>query len=510
MSLRFRLILLIVALMGLVAVALSALHLDTLIRSLSADAAKQSELASQQVSSFLSDHVNQHYKERATPQNMEETRAVWRDIVATDPDIATMLEKMMALSHSLVEINVADEHKSVLASSNPLRVGSPLALLQPLSDWEKRPLQQRVMDLVTKRPDYEVTVPIGNLGQSEPLFTVQVVSSGVFLRNALMPEVKRLAEVSGGMLAVSLLLTVLATQTILLPLRRIEQTIDRIVQGNYGKQAAHGGVAKEFAVVESKLNLLGEKFRGASEDAKELRHNVGHLLERMASQIDVAARLTAISKLTSGVAHEIKNPLNAISLRLDLLRETLGLPEEEIIKEIDILHKEVMRLDRVVKTFLDFSRPVEVHFSDLDLAQLAREVVALLGPQAKSLNVNLEIAAKDAALMRGDPDMLKQVLVNLATNALEAMKGGGKLDVKVANGSNVVTLDIADNGPGIDPKLRDKVFQLYFTTKPGGSGIGLAMTYRAVQLHNGTIDFASESGRGTTFHIQFPAKGVHA
>ena len=123
---------------------------------------------------------------------------------------------------------------------------------------------------MTRTPDYEVTVPIGNLGQSQPLFTVQVVSSGVFLREALRPDVERLAEVSGGVLAVSLLLTVLATQTILRPLRQIEETIDRIVQGNYGGGRSRGAMAKEFAVVESKLDLLGQKFRGAREDASEL------------------------------------------------------------------------------------------------------------------------------------------------------------------------------------------------------------------------------------------------
>jgi signal transduction histidine kinase len=515
MSLRLRLILLIVALVALVAVTLSALHLDTLLRSLSEDAAKQSELASQQVSSFLSDHVNQHYKDRATPATMEETRAVWRDIVSTDPDIANMLEKMMALSHSLVEINVADEHHAVLVSSNPQRVGMPIVKMDSLSDWGKRPLNRRLLDLMARRPDYEVAVPIGNIGQNEPLFTVQVVSSGVFLRDALMPDVERLAAVSGGVLAVSLLLTLLATQTILRPLRHIEETIDRIVQGNYGGEQSRGAMAKEFAVVETKLNLLGQKFRGAREDASELRSNVGQLLERMATQIDVGARLAAISRLTGGVAHEIKNPLNAIALRLDLLGAKLGAPDEdlvpkkELVNDIEILSKEVLRLDRVVKTFLDFSRPVEVHFLKLDLAELAREVCVLLSPQAKVAHVDLVFeASSEVAQMRGDADMLRQVILNLVTNAIEAMKDGGKIVVKVAQETQAVVMDITDTGPGIDPKLRDRVFQLYFTTKTRGSGIGLAMTFRAVQMHNGTIDFASETGRGTTFHIQFPVMDV--
>jgi signal transduction histidine kinase len=516
MSLRLRLILLIVALVALVAVALSALHLDTLLRSLSEDAAKQSELASQQVSSFLSDHVNQHYKDRATPSTMEQTRAVWRDIVATDPDIATMLEKMMALSHSLVEINVSDQDQIVLVSSNPQRAGTKLDRLESLPEWEKRPVNSRLLDLMMHRPDYEVTVPIGNLGQNKPLFTVQVVSSGVFLRNALMPDVERLAAVSGGVLAVSLLLTLLATQTILRPLRHIEETIDRIVQGNYGGEQSRGAMAKEFAAVETKLNLLGQKFRGAREDASELRNNVGQLLERMATQIDVGARLAAISRLTGGVAHEIKNPLNAIALRLDLLLAKLEMPEEEpiareeLVKDIDILSKEVLRLDRVVKTFLDFSRPVEVHLLRLDLAELTREVCALLTPQAKLAHIELQSEApEEKAEMRGDADMLRQIILNLITNAIEAMKDGGKILVKVSQKAQAVMLDISDTGPGIDPKMRDRVFQLYFTTKPRGSGIGLAMTFRAVQMHNGTIDFASETGRGTTFHIQFPALDVH-
>ena len=100
---------------------------------------------------------------------------------------------------------------------------------------------------------------------------------------------------------------------------------------------------------------------------------------------------------------------------------------------------------------------------------------------------------------------MKQAILNLVTNAFEAMKGGGRLRIAVENGGDFVDLVVADNGPGIPLELRDKVFQLYFTTKEKGSGIGLAMTYRAVQLHNGTVDFVTESGRGTTFRLRFPA-----
>jgi signal transduction histidine kinase len=113
--------------------------------------------------------------------------------------------------------------------------------------------------------------------------------------------------------------------------------------------------------------------------------------------------------------------------------------------------------------------------------------------------------------IRGDADLLKQAILNLVTNAIEAMKNGGSVTLRVQpEPPNRIVLEVADDGPGIPAELRDKVFQLYFTTKTRGSGIGLAMIFRAVQLHNGTISFASEDGKGTTFRLEFPASIRHA
>jgi signal transduction histidine kinase len=506
MSLRIRLILLIGVLVALVAVALSALHLDSLVDSLSTQALDRSVQAGQQVSTFVADHINQLPEQFKNRDNLAET-------VAGDPDISSMLERAVALSQAIVEINVASQEGVILVSSNPPRTGEKLASLQAFSTWINGRFYRRLLDLVERRrPDYQVTSQLGIGGQ--PIFTIQVVTSNVLLRDALFPDVRTLAEVSGGALLVSLVLTVLATNRVLRPLKRIEQTIDRIAQGTYRDDESNEMLATEFAALESKLNLLGQKFRGAREEASEMRHNLEELLERMASQLDVASRLSAISRITGGVAHEIKNPLNAISLRLELLRARLGAPEEELGAELDILLKEVTRLDRVVKTFLDFSRPVEVRFQEVDLESLAREVADLMTPQSRLAGIVLQFERAGAGgpplRIRGDADMLKQAVLNLVTNALEAMKGGGHLSMSVARTGDAVKLDVADDGPGIPPGLREKVFHLYFTTKPAGSGIGLAMTYRTVQLHNGTIDFTSEDGRGTTFHLQFPAIAGHA
>jgi signal transduction histidine kinase len=336
----------------------------------------------------------------------------------------------------------------------------------------------------------------------------------VLLRNTLLPEIQTMAAVSGGALLVSLMLTALFANRVLRPVRRIEQTIDRIAQGNTGDEAA-GSILphqpKEFAALYTKLDLLGQKFRGARQDASTLKHSLDQMVERMASQLDVATRLAAISRISGGVAHEIKNPLNAISLRLDLLRARVlaGAPEESLTPEIDVLSTEVRRLDRVVKTFLDFSRPLEVRLTEVDLGTLAKEVTILMTPQARVGGIEVTFEEPGGpALIRGDADLLKQAILNLVTNATEAMKNGGHLRVSVSHKGDSVAIEVADDGPGIPPEVRDKVFQLYFTTKERGSGIGLALTYRAVQLHNGTVDFASDSG-GTMFRLQFPALVHH-
>ena len=325
MSLRVRLVLLILAVVALAAVALSAVELQTLVNLLTVDAIERSSLTGQQVSALLRDHIERYSEDYPAPQGLEEVKALWNDIVSDDEQFHKLLLQMMASSLSLREINVAGENGIILASSNPAAVRAPIERRQNFDTWGKTPWYRRTLDLVTRHPDWEIIVGLGVGEQDKPIFTIQVVTSSVFLRDALRPQIVWLGWVSGGAMGLSLLLTMLATTRALRPVKRIEDTIDRIAQGTVGGEDSGGsspdeGLAKEFRVVESKLNLLGQQFRGAREDASELRHNVDLLLERMASQLDVATRLAAISRLTGGVAHEIKNPLNAIALRLEGLR----------------------------------------------------------------------------------------------------------------------------------------------------------------------------------------------
>jgi signal transduction histidine kinase len=226
---------------------------------------------------------------------------------------------------------------------------------------------------------------------------------------------------------------------------------------------------------------------------------------RLEDQIDLAAKLTAIGKLTSGVAHEVKNPLNAMVLQLELLKAKLGDDQIKVSPQLDVLTAELRRLDRVVKTFLDFTRPVELHLMDVEIPVLVREVFTLAEPQAAQNNVQLVFDSNGTVpRLRLDPDLMKQALLNLVLNGCQAMPQGGELKVTPRVHSDHVDIDIADQGTGIPSEVRSRIFALFFSTKPSGSGIGLAMAFRIVQLHNGKLDFASEVNRGTTFRVSLP------
>lgn len=226
---------------------------------------------------------------------------------------------------------------------------------------------------------------------------------------------------------------------------------------------------------------------------------------QLQSQLDVSTRLTAINRLTGGVAHEIKNPLNAIALHLEVMKAKLVEPNT-VSTELEVIEREIARLDRVVKTFLDFTRPVELDRQTVDLAALLDEVAALVSPQATGAGVRIQVeTGARPALIRADRDLLKHAILNVVVNGIESMSGGGDLRIGLATAGDEYSVTIQDQGSGIPAEVRDRVFDLYFTTKVGGSGIGLAMAFRVVHLHGATIDFTSTPGRGTTFELRIAA-----
>src|SRR5438874_1917311 len=229
-------------------------------------------------------------------------------------------------------------------------------------------------------------------------------------------------------------------------------------------------------------------------------------LESIDTQLQVSERLAALGRITAGVAHEVKNPLNSMRLWLENLKESLS-PENDGASQqaVQVLDKEIDRLDQVVKRFLDFTRPMDVRLEATQLADLLKEVLEIAKPQLQKSNIQLaQLLPIDVPEVYVDRALLKQAVLNLVLNAAEAMPNGGQLRLVLSRRGEMAEISVGDTGKGIPLENRQKIFQLFFTTRPGGSGIGLASTFRIVQLLNGSIDFTSEVGRGTTFRIELP------
>ena len=226
-------------------------------------------------------------------------------------------------------------------------------------------------------------------------------------------------------------------------------------------------------------------------------------MKRLESQLDYATRIAALSRITSGVAHEVKNPLHAMVLHLELLRTKIEAGRDPG-NHVEVLTSEVNRLNRVVQTFLDFTRPVKMQTRKHSVKTLLEEVV-VLAPVNSDPHITIELKNSEEDLkIEADLDLLKQGLLNIVVNACQAMPEGGTLTLSSEQVGNQVEISIEDTGGGIPDELKEKIFNLYFTTKEKGSGIGLAQAFRAVQMHGGAIEVESEIGKGTRFKIQLP------
>jgi signal transduction histidine kinase len=230
-------------------------------------------------------------------------------------------------------------------------------------------------------------------------------------------------------------------------------------------------------------------------------------VRKIEDELEISRRLSAIGRLTSGVAHEVKNPINAIVVHLEVLRQKLQELPPDTRRHMDIISNEIRRLDRVVHTLVEFYRPVELKRSEFDLNRLIEDVVMLAKLEAASHGHYVEVHLSPKPLVvRADYDMLKQSLLNIVLNGLQAMEGQARSTLAITateTHDRLGAIKVRDEGPGIPPEIQDKIYNLYFTTKPTGSGIGLAMTYRIMQLHSGSLTFKT-SERGTEFTMELP------
>ncbi|HEY1462491.1 MAG TPA: ATP-binding protein [Terriglobales bacterium] len=234
-------------------------------------------------------------------------------------------------------------------------------------------------------------------------------------------------------------------------------------------------------------------------------------VRRIEDEIELSRRMSASGRLTRGVAHEVKNPINAIVLHLQLLQNKLQQIDPDTRRHMEIIDSEIHRLDRVVQILVDFTRQRDLHLEDIDLRRVLEDVALLAAPDAEQHGVMItrDLVAEPLPV-KIDVDFMKQAILNVVLNGIQAMPQGGNLSLRARKEDEFVLMEIQDQGGGIPGELQGKIFELYFTTKESGTGIGLAQTYQILQWHYGSVDFESIQGKGTTFRLRIPLAELRA
>jgi signal transduction histidine kinase len=278
-------------------------------------------------------------------------------------------------------------------------------------------------------------------------------------------------------------------------------------------------------VIRSSLSRLGRGDLGADRsicrDDEEFRE-LGDVFDQVSAQLRAASpegikprsspNCRAASRwsgrLTAGVAHEMKNPLNAMTIHLELLKQKLA-AGTSASQHVEIIEQEIRRLDERIQGFLKFVRPDEAKFGPVAVAPLVSSVLDAVQPEAHRAGVSIERGCNDGGLLvEGDGAQLRDAFLNLAQNAIQAMPKGGRLGISCAVLPNRrVSVRVEDTGVGIAPENLTKIFELYYTTKERGTGVGLSMVYRTIQIHNGEIDVESTVGVGRRLSSYLPAGG---
>lgn len=262
-----------------------------------------------------------------------------------------------------------------------------------------------------------------------------------------------------------------------------------------------------FNVVGAVTGILGDRGKRArarsERSADELQKAYAELRQTF-EQLLQADRLTSLGELSAAVVHEVRNPLSAIKGAVEIIED--GLPLDSPRREFaDIAKREVERLDRLVKEFLSFARPAKPATAPADVNEIVRSIAQLIGQRAATQNVSVELAlATDLPLVTVDDEQIKQVLLNLALNALQAMPTEGRLILRTAKAGDAVVVETEDEGGGVDPAIAARIFDPFFTTKEKGIGLGLSVAYKIAAQHSGSLKVLS-GARGAIFRLLLPS-----
>ena len=449
----------------------------------------------------------------------------------TDPGLRAILESAI-YGESVTGAAILNTAGTIVASSDTSRVGLQSIGGDDLGTLlQQDPVEQLRVIFSEEGRTLEVRQPM-TLGD-EAFGSIRIGVSTLLMRQELNASLRPALLTAAIAMAVAVFVAALLAQLLLRPIHVIRSGLTRLGKGEFG--------ATVDLPPGDEFGDLGEFFNTVSQQLSADRMLTGQdvkLQSAVERAVAYSRKLVALGRLTAGIAHEVKNPLNAMMIHLELLRtkirkgalaieprpapvvasgSVIGLAHAErepgpspavqsVLAHVEIIESEIRRLDEVVQGFLKFTRPEELRLAPVNMGDLFAEIMPVVEPeaQANKVKVLVDVPASSPAV-NGDASMLRQAFLNLAINGCQAMPNGGTLRLVCASApGHRVEVRVEDTGVGIPPANLEKIFDLYFTTKDHGTGIGLSMVYRIIQMHDGELEVQSVPGSGTTFRILLP------
>jgi nitrogen fixation/metabolism regulation signal transduction histidine kinase len=405
----------------------------------------------------------------------------------------TRLEQYLASlkTKGIKEISIISNADEIIASTNPKNVGTPLS--QKKKELIiKAELGEPAVDQEGKA--YNVIIPViaGQAHYGYIHLQINVES----LQESMRRNTTKRIIAALSVFAIGILLSTFLAMRYTEPIHNVVQAARKVAAGDLN-QSLPVDRKDEIGDLTQSFNYMVQKLREQ---------------KRLEERLREAEHLSAVGQLARGIAHEIRNPLNFISLSIDHIK-TKYLPRDSaqadgFVTLVESMKEEIHRLDRLVRDFLDYGKPLKMDLQPVETQELLADVVEIV--KAKAESDHIQIIERYGALprLRMDVELMKSCLFNVVTNAFQAMPIGGTLALTTEQQGDRFVLRVSDTGVGVSKENLTRLFEPFFTTKSQGLGLGLAMTRRVIEEHGGKIEFSSIEGQGSEVTISLPLSTV--
>jgi signal transduction histidine kinase len=421
--------------------------------------------------------------------------------VGRDPLLAGLFRSSLASDPTLIDMGVFDPAGRAMAHSQPDRRGQTQAFRPALEQLDDGGVLLQSLRMLGPAATYDEVVPLraGDVAFGE----VRVGVSTTLLRAQLFAQLRAGLWVALCALLIAMAVAVVFAQLLTRRVRDAVTGLERLREGEFGHRLAVEG-RDELALLASSINALGARL-----EAARLNAAMGHVDPR--ELLDATGKMAEWAKVASGLAHEMADPLNAAALHLGHLKRKWTEATPEATRHLTVLESELKRLEQIVVGFRRFAMLGEMKPTWFNPGELLADIVERAEETLREQRTTLAVE-RDALPDQfwGDTALIRQAVSNLISNAEEAMPGGGDITLHARGAEGTLEIEVADRGPGIPADVLPRIFDLYFTTRADGTGIGLAVVQQVARMHGGTVQIDSRDGKGTRVALRLPVKNVEA